>query len=239
MFADGLIDNTNMKVSFNGIKAFITDRLQHRPLVYYPKNPTSPWLSCIQGFQNKYGGEIQGNASFKMHRQQSLSYDHGNSQEAMQKYLNMVVDSGGEGLMLRRPDKPYECCRSHFLLKVKPFDDAEGTVIGYTTGRATDKGSRLLGKMGAMILQLGPQFGSNTMELSGFTDEERILCERDGIKSELYASDWAIKNPGVEVPDRIEAKMFPRGSIVSFRYRGTNDSGIPNEARFWRKDERI
>ncbi|MCH7649284.1 MAG: hypothetical protein IIA83_11860 [Thaumarchaeota archaeon] len=28
---------------------------------------------------------------------------------------------------------------------------------------------------------------------------------------------------------------FPRGSIVTYRYRESTDDGLPKEARFWRK----
>src|SRR5205823_2899933 len=42
-----------------------------------------------------------------------------------------VVALGGEGLMLRKPESEYEPGRSQTLLKVKPFDDAEATVIAH------------------------------------------------------------------------------------------------------------
>ena len=42
-----------------------------------------------------------------------------------------VVRMGGEGLMLRQPESQYEPRRSPTLLKVKPYDDAEATVIAH------------------------------------------------------------------------------------------------------------
>lgn len=42
-----------------------------------------------------------------------------------------IVSLGGEGLMLRKPDSEYEAGRSPTLLKVKPHDDAEATVIAH------------------------------------------------------------------------------------------------------------
>src|SRR3954469_13163579 len=46
-----------------------------------------------------------------------------------------VVREGGEGLMLRQPDSAYETRRSPTLLKVKPYDDAEATVIAHEAGK--------------------------------------------------------------------------------------------------------
>ena len=46
-----------------------------------------------------------------------------------------VVRMGGEGLMLRQPESQYEPGRSPTLLKVKPYDDAEATVIALRTGQ--------------------------------------------------------------------------------------------------------
>src|SRR4051812_12518464 len=46
-----------------------------------------------------------------------------------------VVREGGEGLMLREPESAYEARRSPTLLKVKPYDDAEATVIAHEPGK--------------------------------------------------------------------------------------------------------
>ncbi|MCE9610505.1 MAG: DNA ligase [Chthoniobacter sp.] len=46
-----------------------------------------------------------------------------------------VVALGGEGLMLRQPESAYDPRRSPTLLKVKPQDDAEATVIAHLPGK--------------------------------------------------------------------------------------------------------
>ena len=142
--------------------------------------------------------------------------------------LTEVCDNHGEGLMLRKPESIWIPERVHQLLKVKKLQDAEGTVIGYTTGRETDKGSRLLGKMGALILRLDSGI---RLELSGFTDEERCLISY-GVSD---ARDWAELNPEKECPDWIEALYFPRGDKVTFRYQDKSRDGVPQSARYWRK----
>ncbi|MEO5721514.1 MAG: DNA ligase [Chthoniobacterales bacterium] len=77
-----------------------------------------------------------------------------------------VVSEGGEGLMLRRPESQYEAGRSPTLLKVKPFDDAEATVLAHLPGKG-----RLAGKMGSLRVRTseGKEFSIG----SGFTDAQR------------------------------------------------------------------
>jgi hypothetical protein len=159
--------------------------------------------------------------------------------ECVNKWTQDIVNKGGEGTVIRDPNTTYVCERSHKLLKVKPTEDMEGTVIGYITGRETDKGSRLLGKMGAMVLTLD---SGKRLELSGFTDEERALaCTSDcptGYEA-TSAQLWAEAHPEMECPEHIEAYHFPRGTRVTFKFRGLSDDGIPQEARYFRKDVRI
>jgi DNA ligase-1 len=162
----------------------------------------------------------------QIHKQVALPYPQHLAIQVIESWLSDVLDRGGEGLVLRDPNMTYKCERSHKLLKYKPFDDMEGTVIGYITGRETDKGSRLLGKMGAMILRLD---SGVRLELSGFTDAERLL--NDGADA---AREWAIANPEKECPEWIWPTVFPRGSRVTFKYRGLSADGVPIEARYWR-----
>ena len=77
-----------------------------------------------------------------------------------------VVREGGEGLMLRQPDSAYEARRSPTLLKVKPFDDAEATVIAHEPGKG-----KFAGKLGALRVRTddGKEFSIGT----GLTDADR------------------------------------------------------------------
>ena len=56
-----------------------------------------------------------------------------------------VVAEGAEGLMLRKPESAYDHRRSPTLLKVKPFDDAEATVIALEPGKG-----KYTGKLGSL-----------------------------------------------------------------------------------------
>jgi len=77
-----------------------------------------------------------------------------------------IVRLGGEGLMLRQPQSLYEAGRSPSLLKVKPYDDAEATVIAHEPGKG-----KYVGKLGALRVRTddGREFSIG----SGFTDAER------------------------------------------------------------------
>ncbi|MEY2518633.1 MAG: ligase 1 [Verrucomicrobiota bacterium] len=77
-----------------------------------------------------------------------------------------IVREGGEGLMLRQPESAYEARRSPTLLKVKPYDDAEATVIAHEPGKG-----KFAGKLGALRVRTddGREFSIG----SGLTDADR------------------------------------------------------------------
>ncbi|HKP04565.1 MAG TPA: DNA ligase [Chthoniobacterales bacterium] len=77
-----------------------------------------------------------------------------------------VVREGGEGLMLRQPESLYEPRRSPTLLKVKPYDDAEATVVAHEHGTG-----KFAGKLGALRVRTddGREFSIGT----GLTDADR------------------------------------------------------------------
>lgn len=77
-----------------------------------------------------------------------------------------IVRLGGEGLMLRQPESTYESKRSPTLLKVKPYDDAEATIIAYEPGEG-----KYGGKLGA--LQVRTPDGREFSIGSGLSDAQR------------------------------------------------------------------
>lgn len=89
-----------------------------------------------------------------------------NSLPSIQTYLEKMVNSGAEGLMLRTPDSPYQAGRTNHLLKMKLRKDAEARVIAYQSGRGKFKDM-----MGAIWVEMedGTLFKIGT----GFSDQER------------------------------------------------------------------
>ncbi|WP_370682544.1 DNA ligase [Comamonas sp. GB3 AK4-5] len=70
------------------------------------------------------------------------------SEAELQRQLAKVVAAGGEGLVLHKAAAPYRAGRSGDLLKLKPYDDAEGQVVGYKPGKG-----QWQGQTGALLLQ--------------------------------------------------------------------------------------
>lgn len=67
---------------------------------------------------------------------------------ALDARLARVVASGGEGLMLHHGNARYRTGRSDWLLKYKPYADAEARVVGHTAGQG-----KYAGLLGALIVQ--------------------------------------------------------------------------------------
>ena len=62
--------------------------------------------------------------------------------------LDDIVKKGAEGLMLHRADSLYHSARSDDLLKLKPRQDAEATVIEILPGKG-----KFSGMMGALVVK--------------------------------------------------------------------------------------
>lgn len=220
VFARGLIKNTQYEKQMDGCYAWVKQRIREEPTV-----ATFDGVVKVGFKRYKVESDV-----VRQHVQVELPHQTDKALSLIDAQLNEVTDAGGEGLILRNPRSLWLPERSHHILKVKKLRDDEGVVVGYTTGRETDKGSKLLGMMGALIVK----YQGNKFELSGFSDDERRLSGKDDSTS---AQQWATDNPGAEVPSWIQADEFPRGSKVTFRYRTLSDSGIPVEARYLRRKQ--
>lgn len=80
--------------------------------------------------------------------------------------LERITALGGEGLVVRKPETQYHSGRSADDLKVKQYQDAECTVIGYKAGQGKYKG-----KTGALQCQL--LSGLTIYIGSGLSDQQR------------------------------------------------------------------
>lgn len=109
---------------------------------------------------------------FELHRRQGTSAWHPAQQRRLttvrevQAWHDEVLRQGGEGLMLHLADAPYVTGRRPELLKVKPWQDDEATVIAHLPGRG-----RHVGRVGALRVRdrLGAEFSLG----SGLSDAER------------------------------------------------------------------
>lgn len=64
----------------------------------------------------------------------------------LRRYMDGIVQNGGEGIMMREIDAAYECGRSNTLFKLKPKYDAEAKVIGHHPGKGRNSG-----RLGSLI----------------------------------------------------------------------------------------
>jgi DNA ligase-1 len=221
----GEIKNTNFHAKFdvNEIAKFIVCCIENVQPNFASLDEESTFDHELLGLKDYLDGD-----RIYIHRQVRLPEAEESARARMNEYLDTVVENGGEGVIIRDPNAEWTPKRVASLLKFKPFEDDEGVIVGFTTGRETNKGSKLLGKIGALILD----YQGKRLELAGLTDEEREFATNSMV-------DWAENNPGEEVPrDRgFNGKHFKVGQKVTFKYRELTDDGIPKEARYFRQRE--
>ena len=89
-----------------------------------------------------------------------------NNAEELRAKMAEITAAGGEGMMLRRKDSPHRGGRNGDLLKLKPFADAEATVLAHLPGKG-----KFLGMLGS--LEVENDDGIRFRVGSGFTAAER------------------------------------------------------------------
>lgn len=165
--------------------------------------------------------QYENNSVYSVVEQTKLSNCISTCKRDIEPMMNRILAEGGEGLMFVDPEHYWLPEDVKYLLKWKGLQDDEGTVVGYQWGKETDKGSKLLGLMGSLIVKWqGKEF-----KVSGFTDEERQLSEED------------YSHPGERVSEEIYSDRFPVGSVITFKYRELTKEGIPKDAGYLRKAE--
>lgn len=213
VWTPGLIDNPQVTLP---IDAELRDKMQvFADMVDVPWQHSEPFEVTEV--------ELHRNHTYLWHTQEVWDGDY---EKLINKDLVEVTKLGAEGLMLRAADSCWTPERSWDLLKLKSLNDAEANVVGYTSGRVTERGSKLLGMMGALKCEWNGVY----FDLSGFTDEERAF-------EFGYMTQYAVEHPDEVMPNWVNNLTFPRGSRVTFQYRTLTKDGKPREAKYWRKAE--
>lgn len=222
VFMDGEVNQTNMVCDFKRkkIDAWIEKRVESTGLDLFDLGPDATFDVEMLSLRES----LDVTERVYMHRQIKLPMSEEDARAMVEEELNRVLDRGGEGVMLRNPDIPWTPKRHGGLLKYKPFKDDEAVVVGFTSGRLTDKGSKFLGKIGALIVS----YKGKRLELSGMKDFEREFADQE-------MSRFAAEHPGEDMPRQFQGKHFKVGQRVTFKYRELTDDGIPKEARYWRR----
>lgn len=223
VFKTRAIKNSNMVrgIDFIAVEHWIRNRLDEFDGDYTYLPPGSIFKDELRFLNEK----LDTTSVCFLHTQTFLPSDD-TCLEAVETFLQKVLDKGGEGVVMRDPTAVWTPRRHHGILKYKPYSDAESVITGFTSGRETDKGSKHKGKIGALITD----YNGKRLELSGLTDEERRLNPG--------TVGWASQFPGEDIPadaHRGASVHFKVGQKVTFKYRELSDDGIPKEARFWRR----
>lgn len=221
IFANGEIKNKKkFEKVFRDIMPWIEKRGRAHPDWLYEARPFISLLKLLES-RTDFPEFVQ------LHHQTLLPFSIQEAKSKLAELFALAVDQGAEGLMLRNPTSLWAPGRVRTLLKYKPSKDDEGTVVGFTWGRETDLGSKLLGKMGALWVE----WRGKRFKLSGFTDEERIVDSRLPQEAIVLFQglDGSYESGG--------PRHFPLGCTVTFSYRELTDDGVPKEARYLRKTE--
>ncbi len=160
---------------------------------------------------------VRENDVVQLTKQIRLPFHHFDAVKGINHLLDSIIVKGGEGVILRKPVSFWVSERSHFLLKHKPYLDAEGMVIGYKMGEG-----KFEGMMGSLILK---SKNGKIFKISGFLDSERVM------------KNVRCPEPGHETYTLIDGynPLFPIGTIVTYKYRELSDDGIPKEPRYFRR----
>ena len=114
---------------------------------------------------------------------EDVDLDTPEGQDRFVELNKAAVDGGYEGVMIKDPEAPYECKRTHSWLKAKPFIEVTLNVVAVEEGTGRNEG-----RLGAVIVE-GEDDGYNySLNCgSGFTDAQRdeYWAERDSLLGNL------------------------------------------------------
>lgn len=119
-------------------------RLQLRVFELPPATPEDAALSFSERWQRLHQLVAAAGAPWLQIVEQFRVADRGE----LMRQLDAIIRAGGEGLVLHRADAPYLSGRNDALLKLKPWHDAEATVLAHLPGKG-----RLRGSVGALLMQ--------------------------------------------------------------------------------------
>ena len=126
------------------------------------------------------------------------NFDTEEGQKIFKDYNAMAIEKGFEGIMIKDRNAPYECKRSHFMLKAKPFIEVSLEVVDTEEGTGRNEG-----KLGALICE-GTDDGKfiRVNVGSGLTDDNRdeFWASKDKLVGQIVEvrADAITKNQDTE-----------------------------------------
>jgi DNA ligase-1 len=143
--------------------------------------------------------------------QESVDLDTEAGQQRFKEINASAISGGYEGIMIKDPDAPYECKRSHAWLKLKPFIEVSLAVTNLEEGTGKN-----VGRLGALVCSGNDDDREITVNVgSGFSDDLRdsIWGDRTGVIGQIVEvrADAVTQNQ-----DGTYSLRFPR----FLRFRG-------------------
>ncbi len=130
------------------------------------------------------------------------------NQKALESRLKDITKNGGEGLVIRKNNAPYEKFRTNNAMKLKDYKDAECKVVAHHLGKGKYANS----------------LGSLTCEQNLAQNPANILAKDSKI---LFKIGSGFSNKDRENPP-------PIGSIITYKYYGLTKNGLPRFPVFLR-----
>lgn len=133
-----------------------------------------------------------------------------NHKQLMDQYQNFLTQ-GYEGAILKNPDGIYECGRrSPNWLKLKPYFDADLTVVGSYPGEG-----KHVGRIGGLVLEGDTEWNDRTYHVktevgTGFTDEERETFQAMVETQNLIGRIVEITHEGITVDGACRFPVYHR-----------------------------
>jgi DNA ligase-1 len=122
-------------------------------------------------------------SSIQIIEQTLVNFDEYVGQLQFEDYNRQAIEQGLEGIMIKDPQAPYECKRTHHWLKIKPFVEVSLEIV--ETEQGTGRNENRLGALICQGTDGGHQIRVNVG--SGFTDQQRdeIWQSRDTLIGQI------------------------------------------------------
>lgn len=145
------------------------------------------------------------------------------SQEALQKKLKEVEKLGGEGLVIRKNNAPYERFRTTNAMKLKSYSDTECVVVAHNQGKG--KFSHALGSLTCESLPL--DFATAKSAKNADSTQPTPLTFPTHSRKIRFKI-------GSGFSDKDRAAPPPIGTIITYKYYGLTKNGLPRFPVFLR-----
>lgn len=156
------------------------------------------------------------------------------SQEALQKKLKEVEKLGGEGLVIRKNNAPYERFRTTNAMKLKSYSDTECVVVAHNQGKG--KFSHALGSLTCESLPLDfatTKSAKNTKNADSTQPTSTDSAQPTPLTFPTHLRKIRFKI-GSGFSDKDRAAPPPIGTTITYKYYGLTKNGLPRFPVFLR-----